>query len=234
MNKKPEIRKSTRNPLNWVVDFAGPGRPYINVLGVPQPQYCDHPTKTQAQEAFELYLAKQGTPRDASNSCGVCQYFRGSNVSCRKNWNTSFENQRGCPDFTPSEPTAVKSIRQFSTGATRDTREGKLSYVKGLSPIVLRRYLQYLDKHRLQPDGTMREFDNWKKGIDLDTYLDSVVRHTIADWLLSEGYAVEDNHGSVDPEDALCGILFNTMGKLHEILKGKVAQLGGEPECSDS
>ena len=108
MNKKPEIRKSTRNPLNWVVDFAGPGRPYINVLGVPQPQYCDHPTKVQAQEALDLYLSKQESPGgeevDNSIGCGKCKYFRGNLTSCGKNWNTSSENFRGCQDFKPSNP----------------------------------------------------------------------------------------------------------------------------------
>lgn len=116
----------------------------------------------------------------------------------------------------------MEKIRTFETGATRDTIEGKLDYMKALSPIVLRRYVQYLDKHRLQPDGNLRDFDNWKKGIPRETYHSSKGRHFFADWLLEEGYEVLDNHGSVNEEDALCGELFNTMGKLHEILKEKL------------
>ena len=115
-------------------------------------------------------------------------------------------------------------IRKFDTGATRDTVEGKLDYVKALCPLVLRRYVQYLDKHRLQPDGSMRDFNNWKKGIPRETYHSSKGRHFFADWLLEEGYEVSDNHGSVSEEDALCGELFNTMGKLREILKAKLKQ----------
>lgn len=114
------------------------------------------------------------------------------------------------------------SIRKFDTGATRDTVEGKLDYMKALSPIVLQRYVQYLDKHRLQSDGSMRDFNNWKKGIPLDTYHSSKGRHFFAAWLIEEGYEVSDNHGPVDEEDALCGELFNTMGRLHELLKGKI------------
>jgi len=114
-------------------------------------------------------------------------------------------------------------IRTFDSGATRDTVEGKLDYVKALCPLVLRRYVQYLDKHRLQPDGSMRDFDNWKQGMPRETYHSSKGRHFFADWLLEEGYAVSDNHGVVDEEDALCGELFNTMGKLREILKAKLA-----------
>lgn len=114
-----------------------------------------------------------------------------------------------------------EAIRTFDTGATRDTVEGKLSYVKALSPIVLRRYLQYLDKHRLQPDGKMRDFDNWKRGIDKDTYLDSAGRHFVSLWLIHQGYQARDNHGEVDIEDALCAIIFNAMGYLFELLKDK-------------
>jgi len=111
-------------------------------------------------------------------------------------------------------------MRKFESGATRDTVAGKLSYVKGLSPAVLKRYLQYLNLHRKQPDGSMREFDNWKKGIEKDVYLDSLGRHFVDVWLLHNGYPAEDNHGPVDIESVLCAIMFNSMGMLHEILKG--------------
>jgi len=112
-------------------------------------------------------------------------------------------------------------MRKFSSGATRDIVEGKLSYVKGLSPIVLKRYLQYLDKHRLQADGQKRAFDNWKLGIDQDTYLDSLGRHFWDVWLLCHGYPSEDNHGPVELEDVLCAVMFNSMGMLHELIKEK-------------
>jgi len=118
--------------------------------------------------------------------------------------------------------TSTGKIRIFNTGATRDTTQGKLDYVKALCPLVLRRYVQYLDKHRLQPDGNMRDLDNWKKGIPRETYHSSKGRHFFADWLLEEGYKASDNHGPVDEEDALCGELFNTMGKLREILRAKL------------
>jgi len=110
-------------------------------------------------------------------------------------------------------------MREFTDGAIRDTVEGKLSYVKGLSPIVLKRYLEYLDAHRTQADGKLRTFDNWKCGIPRDVYLDSLGRHFMDVWLLEYGFTAEDNHGVVDIEGALCGVLFNTMGMLHEIIK---------------
>jgi len=123
-----------------------------------------------------------------------------------------------------TEMESKSKIRKFDTGATRDTTKGKLDYVKALCPLVLRRYVQYLDKHRLQPDGSYRDFDNWKKGIPRDTYHSSKGRHFFADWLLEEGYEVSDNHGPVDEEDALCAEIFNAMGKLREILKAKLSK----------
>lgn len=112
-------------------------------------------------------------------------------------------------------------VRQFNTGATRDTIEGKLSYVKGLSPIVLKRYLQYLNVHRQQSNGNLRDFDNWKLGIEKDAYLDGLGRHFVDVWLLCHGFPAEDNHGPVDLESVLCAVMFNSMGILHEILKEK-------------
>jgi hypothetical protein len=47
-------------------------------------------------------------------------------------------------------------------------------------------------------------------------------RHFMDVWLLTEGYATEDNHGPVEIEDAICAQLFNLMGRLHEILKEKL------------
>lgn len=116
---------------------------------------------------------------------------------------------------------ADEQIRTFTGGATRDTAQGKLNYVRALSPIVLRGYVQYLDRHRTLPDGSRREFDNWKSGIPLDTYLDSKGRHDMAVWLLMQGFSEEDNHGPVTLVDSLYGVLFNTMGMLHEILNSK-------------
>ncbi len=134
------------------------------------------------------------------------------------------------------EAVTESPIRTFKTGATRDTDQGKLDYVKALSPIVLRRYVQYLDKHRLQPDGSYRDFDNWKQGMPQEAYISGGGRHFVDTWLLTEGYATEDNHGPVELQDALCAQLFNIMGRLHEILKVKTitTRLGEVAQCERS
>lgn len=104
-------------------------------------------------------------------------------------------------------------MRTFDTGATRDGDEGKPSYVGYLSPLALRVYGQYMLRHQQQADGTRRSADNWKRGIPRDSYLDSLVRHVLDLWLEHEGYTSRDGI-----EDALCAVIFNAQGYLHEHL----------------
>ena len=112
------------------------------------------------------------------------------------------------------------AMRKFDTGATRDNNENKLSFIKALCPLVLKRYVEYIGKHRKQADGDMRDWDNWKQGIPKDVYIDSKGRHFIDTWLHYEGYGQEAVHDDI--EDILCAELFNTMGFLHEILVKKM------------
>jgi len=112
----------------------------------------------------------------------------------------------------------VEPLRLFETGASRDTLTGKLSYIKALSPIVLRRYVEYIGIHRTLPDGSLRDWDNWKKGIPQEVYLDGLARHFMSVWLILHGFPARDNHGTVTLSDALCGIIFNSQGMLHEVI----------------
>lgn len=105
------------------------------------------------------------------------------------------------------------AIRQFETGATRDTDQDKLDFEAFLSPAVLQRYAEYMHEKRRMPDGSLRDGDNWQKGIPLDAYMKSMWRHFFNVWAAHRGLA-----GWVDEED-LCGLLFNVMGYLHELLK---------------
>jgi hypothetical protein len=124
-------------------------------------------------------------------------------------------------DTNPKDAGGKKqTLEQFEKGATRTVCDDKLSYVKALSPIVLRRYVQYLANHRKQVDGTMREFDNWKRGIPVERYLDGLGRHFMTLWLVMDGFEIYDDLGQKDIEDVLCAIIFNSMGMLHEIRKG--------------
>jgi hypothetical protein len=112
--------------------------------------------------------------------------------------------------FTFSEKAPV---RTFSTGATRDTEDGKLDYDGFLSPLALKRYAEYMHEHRTQPDGTLRPGDNWKKGIPLDAYAKSEWRHHMEFWSLHHGV------GDGDIQSSICATIFNLFGYLHELLK---------------
>lgn len=109
-----------------------------------------------------------------------------------------------------------KEIRQFDTGATRDTDNGKYDYEGFLSPLVLERYGEYMNKHRKQSDGNLRDSDNWQKGIPKTAYMKSGFRHFVDWWKEHRNITTKDGI-----EEALCALMFNTMGYLHEYLKEK-------------
>lgn len=141
-------------------------------------------------------------------------------------------------------------IRKFDTGATKDTAKGKHDYEGFLSPLVIWRFGQYMHGHRLQADGTMRDSDNWQKGIPKDVHIKSLFRHFLDVWALHRGLEVikirtsdgeetyisageiftkDTNQTFVNIEDALCAIIFAASGYLHEILKNK----GKLPDLED-
>jgi len=105
-------------------------------------------------------------------------------------------------------------MRQFDTGATRDTDVGKPDYEGFLSPLVLERFGKYMDKHRHQADGKVRDSDNWQKGIPRDAYIKSAFRHFVDVWKEHRGISTKDGI-----EEALCALMFNIMGYLYEYLK---------------
>ena len=111
-------------------------------------------------------------------------------------------------------------LRSFDTGATRDTAEGKLDYEGFLSPTVLRQYARFMNMNRLQSDGKLRDSDNWQKGIDMDVYMKSGFRHFFEWWTAHRLHNDDPNaQDSVGYMAAMCGLLFNVMGYMHEWLK---------------
>lgn len=108
-------------------------------------------------------------------------------------------------------------MRKFSTGATRDTDRSKPDFEAFLSPLVIGRYGEYMDEHRHQRDGSLRDSDNWQRGIPLPVYVKSGWRHFFAWWTLHRLGSVVTK----ELEDALCALLFNAMGYLHEYLKAR-------------
>lgn len=106
-----------------------------------------------------------------------------------------------------------QTVREFETGATRDVDTNKFDYDGYLSPLVIQRFAAYMHKHQTMSDGSVRGSDNWKQGIPLDSYMKSGWRHFMGWWLDHHGY-----QGQEGVDEALCGLLFNVMGYLHEQL----------------
>ena len=108
------------------------------------------------------------------------------------------------------------NMRSFDTGATRDTVEGKLDYEGFLSPVVLKQYARFMNMNRLQSDGTLRDSDNWAKGIPTEVYMKSGFRHFFEWWSEHRNPQGDDR---IQMMAGLCGLLFNVMGYMHEYLK---------------
>lgn len=112
---------------------------------------------------------------------------------------------------------ALAAVRQFDTGAKRDTEDGKLDYEGFLSPLVLAAFAEYMHKNRQMADGSLRDSDNWQKGMPLDVYMKSEWRHHMEAWTEHR----LGRQGSEEQIDALLAIIFNVQGYLHELLKDK-------------
>lgn len=117
-------------------------------------------------------------------------------------------------DPRPGGGSASGAVRTFATGATRDSEVGKLDYEGFLSPRVLKAFARYMDHHRRQADGSLRDSDNWQRGIPPDAYMKSGWRHFMAWWAYHRNLPTDE--GVVF---ACCGVMFNVMGYLHEHLK---------------
>lgn len=104
-------------------------------------------------------------------------------------------------------------VQKFTTGATRSADLGKHDYEGFCSPLVIERFAEYMTKHRVQPDGAVRESDNWQKGIPMQSYMKSAWRHFLDWWRQHRGLQGDDTL-----EESLCALIFNAQGYLHELL----------------
>ena len=107
-------------------------------------------------------------------------------------------------------------IRKFESGATRDVDTGKLDYEGFYHPLIMERYAQYMNKHRKQSDGNLRDSDNWQKLFGEEHYkvcMKSAMRHFIDWWRQHRGLKGQDTL-----EDSICALIFNAQAYLFKIL----------------
>jgi len=167
----------------------------------------------------------RGGTCDKPGACGVhggCLY-RSSAEEAR-------DVMAGARGVQPAETVGITQVvRRFASGATRNTDEGKLDFEGFLSPRVLKRFAEYMHKHRIQADGSLRPSDNWQKGIPRDAYMKSGWRHFFDWWGFhrSEVPMIDTD----EDEEAICALIFNAQGYLHELLKWKMELRGAIPSC---
>ena len=116
----------------------------------------------------------------------------------------------------------TEEVRKFDTGATRSSEAGRYDPEGFLSPIVIERFCEYMNSHRVQPDGSIRGSDNWQKGIPRDAYMKGAWRHMLHLWTRHRKYPVQDSMAAKDIEEDLCALLFNIQGYLFEVVKERL------------
>jgi hypothetical protein len=173
-------------------------------------------------QKFSQYVTA-GSLEALRNSCECCA----EEIEVRKKWADDENLKAAYAAADKTAPTSIPElmqdlagaedapVRQFSTGANRDSDLGKLDYEAFLSPLVLRAYATFMDFNRSLADGSVRAGDNWQKGMPLDVYVKSAWRHFFAFWSIHRGW------GAVNETIvwAICGVIFNLSGYLHELLK---------------
>jgi hypothetical protein len=88
-----------------------------------------------------------------------------------------------------------------------------------LSPLADEVAARDMHEHRILPDGSLRAADNWKKGMSLDSYIESLHRHFQDLRRLHDGLPSRDGD---DLFGVVGAILFNINGYAHEIEKARI------------
>lgn len=112
-------------------------------------------------------------------------------------------------------------MRNFKSGANRNSDEGKLDYEGFNNPLVDWSFAKYMHHHRFLDDRTLRDSDNWQKGFGYKTSLKSLLRHVQDVRLIYNGIKVIENNKEITLEEALNGCKFNINSMLLDILKDK-------------
>jgi hypothetical protein len=126
------------------------------------------------------------------------------------------------------------TLRTFASGATRDTASGKIDPEGFFDPLVVMAFSAYMDRHRVQSDGSLRASDNWQGGFPRNQTMKSLWRHFLDLWLLHRGHppVSKDHREFFERQNAstalestkvevLCALYFNVGAYLREVLLGR-------------
>lgn len=107
--------------------------------------------------------------------------------------------------YTDLEHNNNTNIPTFASGAKRIV-EGKEDYIETTSWLAMKRFAEYMTSKQ-----TVYGRGNWKKGIPIESYEQSLMRH------LQKYLANKYDGANFEPnEDHLAAAMFNLMGILHE------------------
>lgn len=119
-------------------------------------------------------------------------------------------------------------MRNFSSGATRSNADGKLEYFGFLHPLVDQSFCRYMNKHRVQEDGKLRDSNNWWKGWDRSISLQSLVRHIEDLKAINAGYQVVKVRNKDGETTHYCRCVEDLISSVG---KGDVFETISEEEC---
>jgi|WetSurSiteA1Bulk_404760.scaffolds.fasta_scaffold01891_7 hypothetical protein len=120
----------------------------------------------------------------------------------------------------------LEGVRTFESGATRHDDPNRVDWLRMMSLPVLFEYARYMRAHREQPDGSRRDFDNWKLGIPQDQVVESLFRHVLDLAALHSGMVPMRDCGK---REACCAIMFNVMAYLHNLIESGVRAVEDDP-----
>jgi len=141
---------------------------------------------------------------------------------------TSLADIQKLTDELTKHPT--KKIRAYETGAIRDSVDGKYNYAGFLHPLVVNQFAKYMHKHRVQPDGGLRDADNWQKGIPSKDCLEGLFRHFMDVWShFNDIQPIDFKTGEkVSLVEALCAMSFNINAMILNEIKDTKTLSNGE------
>ena len=104
-------------------------------------------------------------------------------------------------------------VRKFESGAIRDNDDTKEDYVETFSWTAQKRYAQYMTGKKARYGA-----GNFKKGIPIESYEQSLVRHL-------QKYLANKYEGGIEEkeDDHLAAMRFNIDGIMHE--EGRINKL---------
>ena len=118
----------------------------------------------------------------------------------------------------------MTKMEEFKTGATRSDAANRPDYSGYLSPLAHRLFGRYMLRHQVRADGKRRSSHNWKKGMPIARYVESLSRHYedfIEAWDAITIYGAGEIPAYEQLEEALGGLMFNVQGFAHELEKGE-------------